>query len=180
MKLFIKNHIIIEESSDKMDYIYIGKIVNTHGIKGELRILSDFDRKDLVFNKENNIYIGNSYIKETINSYRVHKNFDMITLQGYTNINEVLKYKGEKVFFLRKDLKLNDNEYILQDLIGFEIIEDEKILGKIKSFVYNTSNTLLVIEGVKNFYIPFVDQYIIKVDLKNKRIETKNAKDLIL
>ena len=161
-----------------MDFIYIGKIVNTHGIKGELRILSDFDRKDLVFKIGNNVYIDN--IKEEISSYRVHKKFDMISLKGYSNINEVLKYKGKKLYFLRSDLNLGENEYIMDDLIGLDVVEDKKNLGKIKSFVYNTANTLLVVEGTKDFYIPFVDHYIIKVDLKNKKVETKNAKDLII
>lgn len=61
-----------------MDYIKIGKIVNTHGIKGEVRLLSKFPYKDKVFVKDMNIYIDKKY-KEVINSYRKHKNFDMIT-----------------------------------------------------------------------------------------------------
>ena len=74
--------------------IYIGKIVNTHGIKGELRILSNFSSKNKVFIPQMPIYIDNQ--KEIINSYRHHKMFDMITLKNYNNINEVLKYKGKK------------------------------------------------------------------------------------
>ena len=80
-----------------MEYIYIGKIVNTHGIKGELRILSDFKYKDRIFRKGFNIYIGKDKIKETITSYRHHKVFEMICMDGYNDINEVLKYKGENV-----------------------------------------------------------------------------------
>jgi 16S rRNA processing protein RimM len=161
-----------------MNLIYIGKLVNTHGIKGEVRLISNFKYKEEVFKIGNIIYINNKEYK--INSYRVHKMFDMITLDGYSNINEVLKYKGERVYFLRSDLSLKNNEYILDDIIGFDIIEDEKNLGKIIDFMYNKSNTLLVIEGIKKFYIPFVDNFIIKVDLKNKKILTRNAKDLIL
>ena len=98
------------------NYVYIGKIVNTHGIKGELRILSDFDKKELVFKNNFNIYIGPSYIKETINTYRVHKEYDMVTLIGYDNINEVLKYKGLNVYINRDDLNLDNNDYIMSDL----------------------------------------------------------------
>ena len=68
----------------------------------------------------------------------------------------------------------------MSDLIDMDIIEDNKILGKVKDFVYNKPNTLLVIEGTSKFYIPLVDEYIIKVDLNNKQIITKNVKDLII
>ena len=89
-----------------MNYILIGKIVNTHGIKGELRIISDFPYKDRVFKNNFNIYIGKDKINEVINTYRHHKIFDMITLKNYNNINEVLKYKGSLVYINRLDLKL--------------------------------------------------------------------------
>ena len=75
-----------------MEFKEIGKICNTHGIKGELRILSDFEYKDKVFKKGINIYIGQNHCHEVINTYRHHKQYDMITLSGYNNINEVLKY----------------------------------------------------------------------------------------
>ena len=69
-----------------MSLIKIGKIVNTHGIKGELRILSNFPYKDSVFQKGMIIYIDRKN-KEIINSYRKHKKFDMITLEGLSLIN---------------------------------------------------------------------------------------------
>ena len=93
-----------------MDYVYIGKIVNTHGIKGEIRLLSDFKYKDRVFKKGFNIYIGKDKINKVINSYRYHKVFDMITLEGINNINDVLIYKGKNVFVKRDDIKLEDND----------------------------------------------------------------------
>lgn len=162
------------------NFVLLGKIVNTHGIKGELRILSDFDKKELVFKNGFNVYIGPSYVKETINTYRVHKSFDMVTLIGYNNINEVLKYKGLNIYINRDDLNLNKDDYILSDLIGMNIVDDNKILGKVVDFVYNKPNTLLVIEGDKTFYIPLVDEYIINVDKESKQIITKNVKDLII
>ena len=61
-----------------------------------------------------------------------------------------------------------------------DIVDDNKILGKVVDFVYNKPNTLLVVEGTTKFYIPLVDEYIIKVDKENKQIITKNVKDLII
>ena len=86
-------------------FVWIGKIVNTHGIKGEIRILSDFSQKEKVFQKNFPIYIGKKKEKEVITSYRHHKNFEMITMAGYTDINQVLKYKGLSVYVKREDLK---------------------------------------------------------------------------
>ena len=163
-----------------MDYLCIGKIVNTHGIKGELRIISDFDKKDLVFKKDFVLYIGEGHVKETISSYRKHKSFDMVTFVGYDNINQVLNYKGMKVYINRLDLNLDKDDYLLSDLIGLNIKEDGEILGKVKEIVYNGSGTLLKIDGTKIFYIPNNPEFIKKVNLEEKTIECKNAKGLIL
>ena len=54
-----------------MEYVYIGKIVSTHGIKGEIKIISDFDYKDKVFKKGINIYIGQNHCHEVINTYQI-------------------------------------------------------------------------------------------------------------
>ena len=92
-----------------MKYIYLGKIANTHGIKGELRILSNFKYKSRVLKKGFKVYIGKEKIEEEIVTYRPHKQFDMITLKGYNNINDVLKYKSLNIFINKEDLILNDN-----------------------------------------------------------------------
>lgn len=161
-------------------YICIGKIINTFGIKGELKILSDFEYKDRVFAKEFNVYIGVNKQKEIVATHREHKGHDLLTFKGYTNINEVLKYKGEKIYILRDDLKLNDREYLLSDLIDLEVYEDEKLLGIVKDYDSSLNYTLLKIEGNKTFYIPLVDRYIKNIDIKMKKIETINGSDLIL
>ena len=67
-----------------MDLIYIGKLVNTHGIKGEVRIISDFKYKKNIFKKDSQIVIDN--VKYIIESYRQHKIYDMVTLK---NINSI-------------------------------------------------------------------------------------------
>lgn len=162
-----------------MDYVYIGKIVGTHGIKGEIRLISNFDKKDKVFIVGRSIYIGNEKQKEVINSYRKHKNYDMITLKGINDINDVLKYKGLKTYVLRDDLKL-ENDYILDDLIGMNVISDGVLYGTVKDIFDNNGNTLLQIAFEKNYYIPYNSEYIKNVSLQNKLIEVENVKDLII
>ena len=159
------------------NYILVGKIVDTHGIKGELRIKSDFENKN-IFNVGNRLYLGPNHIEEEITSYRVHKDYDMVTFKGYNNINEVLKYMKENVFINRDDLNLKENEYILNDLIGLNVIENNETIGIVKDYINNNGQVLLVLDNGK--YIPKVDEYIIKVDLNKKEIQTKNVKSLFL
>lgn len=163
-----------------MDFVYIGKIVNTHGIKGELRIKSNFDKKNVVFKPGFTLYIGEGHVPEKITSYRVHKEFDMVTFEGYDNINQVLNYVKLNVYVKREDLMLTKDEYLLDDLVGLSIIEDGEILGKVSEIVYNGINILLCISGENNFYIPKNGNFIKMVDLEKKVIETENAKGLIL
>lgn len=160
-----------------MDYIYIGKIVSTHGIKGEVKIISDFFEKDKIFKKGFKLYLTPLYHEEVINTYRVHKNYDMVTFDGYKDINEVLKYIGMGVYIKRCDLDLKEDEYLLNDLIGYEVYEDSKLLGKVSSISFN-NNVLLKIDD--KFYIPFIDEFIEKVDVKNQIIMTRNGSDFKL
>lgn len=162
------------------EYIKIGKITSTHGIKGELRIKSDFLRKDLCFKPGFIIYLGEEKIPEEITSYRYHKIYDMVTLKGYTNINEVLKYLKYNVYVKRSDLALNSNEYVLEDLINLEIVSSNTIYGKVVDFINNNGNILLVVAGKSKFYIPIKGSYIEKVDLVNKKIICSKVSDLIL
>lgn len=163
-----------------MNYILIGKIVNTHGIKGELRIISDFPYKDRVFKNNYNIYIGKDKINEVINTYRHHKIFDMITLKNYNNINEVLKYKGSLVYINRLDLKLNDNEYLECDLLDFNIIINNNIIGKLSSFENHNNNKIIIVKNKeKEILLPYNNNLIENINLDKKEITYKNIEGLI-
>src|SRR5574344_699933 len=109
-----------------MRYIKIGKIVNTHALKGEVRIISDFEFKNQVFVVGKHLFIGRLYFEEFINSYRIHKQYDMVTFKGIDSINDVIKYKGEPVYVLESDLILNDDEILIEDLLNYEIIFDNR------------------------------------------------------
>ena len=163
-----------------MDYIYIGTIISTHGIKGELKIKSNFEYKDKVFIKGFNLYLGENKTKEIINTYRYHKIYDMVTFEGYNNINEVLKYLKQKVYIKREDLNI-EKDYVLDDLINLKVYEQDEYLGTIKDIYDNNGNTLLeCIKDNKSFYIPYNSNFIKNVDTKSGKIIVSNAKDLIL
>ena len=81
-----------------MKYVYLGKIVNTHALKGEVRLISNFEYKDRVFKKDFVVYIGHMKDKEVLETYRTHKQYDMVTFLGFDDLNSVLHLRGEKVY----------------------------------------------------------------------------------
>ena len=159
-----------------MDYLLVGKFINTHGIKGEIRLISNFERKDLVFKKGIKVYINNKEF--TINSYRLHKNFDMLTFQEINDINDILIYKGSNVFVKRDSIPSNIN--LKSDLINYEIVYNNKIIGKLCDFFNNSKYDLMVIKNDKKEYlVPYLDNFIEKIDKNLKQIFIINMEGLI-
>lgn len=153
-----------------MDYILVGKIVNTHGIKGEVRIISDFSDKT-VFLPNNKLYLTKNYEEVKINTYRTHKNYDMVTFDGICDINDVLKYKGVPVY-VKKDNLVN---HVIEEVIGFDVY-GKKYIGKVNNLVYNSKYPILVLD---NSMIPYIDEFVISVDYENKKIYIKEIEGLI-
>ena len=153
-----------------MKYVLIGKLVNTHGLKGEVRILSDFKYKDRVFIPDMKIYIGKDKICEEIKTYRHHKIFEMITMKGYTDIDQVLKYKGDYVFVNKEDIKLNENEYLDEDIIGLDVYVNDRCLGKVRKIENHNGNEILVVHGEKDYLIPYNFDIILSINLSEKRV----------
>lgn len=152
-----------------MNKVYIGKIVNTHGIKGEIRLLSDFPFKDKVFVVGNNILVDD--IEYKINSYRRHKMFDMITLDGYNNINDVLFLMKKKVNFDKDKLVLSDDEILDEDLIKFKVIDEDRNIGKITEiFMASSTNKILRVEFSHEVLIPYNSPIIKSIDKEKKEI----------
>ena len=161
-----------------MELIRIGKIVNTHGIKGELRILSKFPYKDKVFVKNMKVYIDKNNV-EVINTYRKHKNFDMVTFAGYNNINEVLKYKGKNVYINKEDIELKQNEYLDEQLIGLDVMYKNMLMGTIGDIERYDKISLIKINGKDRYYlIPYNFNLIDNIDIKNNKIYIKNIDGL--
>lgn len=149
-----------------MDLINIGKIVNTHGLKGEIRIISDFKYKKDVFKTDNIVYINNE--KYIIKSYRFHKIYDMITLDSINTIEQAEELKNLNIYINRDDYKFDG--YLNEDLIGLEVYYNEIYKGKVADIVKTVTNDLLVIEGNKRHMVPNIPEFIKQVDLENNKI----------
>ncbi len=149
--------------------LFVGRIVSTHGIKGELKIISDFQFKDKVFKVGNKLYIDDKEYK--IMSYRRHKNFDMVTLNDYNNINDVLHLLKSKVYFKKEDLSLNDKEVLDRDLLEYIVISTNNEIGKVvEVFLASPSNKIIRVMFDKEYLIPFNSPMLVGVNKNRKEI----------
>ncbi len=159
-----------------MNLVYVGKIVNTHGLKGEVRILSTFSLKQEIFKKGFLLYIDNKTY--TVNSYRKHKNFDMVIFKEFNDINEVLFLKGKDVYINRADL--DENIILDTDLIGMKVISDKGIRGEVISISEGVNyNYLEVLKDNKSYYIPNIDAFIREVNKELKEIKIEEIEGLL-
>lgn len=159
-----------------MEYVCIGKLVNTHGIKGEVKLLSNFEYKNKVFVVGMNFYIGEDKEKVTVNSYRHHKVFDMVTFKEYNYINDVLKFKNKLVYVLKPDLALDNNSILDRDYIGMNAYYEGVLVGKVNDIIDNNGYKLMLI-GTK--FVPFNKEFISSVSVTKKELILKNVEGLL-
>lgn len=164
--------------------IQIGKIVNTQGIKGEVRILSNSDFKEQRFSPDKTITIKGRKIEETLkieNSYE-HKNFIILKFYKYNNINDVEKFKNCNLYADEMDRKnLDDDEYLNSDLLECTVIRKDtgQKLGMVVEIIENPAHNLLRIKNEKQaFLIPFNSTFIDDVHVENKEIIINYMKGL--
>lgn len=159
-----------------MEYVCIGKLVNTHGIKGEVKLLSNFEYKDKAFVVGMNFYIGEDKEKVTVNSYRHHKVFDMVTFKEYNYINDVLKFKNKLVYVLKPDLALDNNSILDREYIGMNAYYEGVLVGKVNDIINNNRYKLMLI-GTK--FVPFNKEFISSVSVTKNELILKNVEGLL-
>ncbi|MDQ0155992.1 ribosome maturation factor RimM [Robertmurraya andreesenii] len=156
----------------------VGKIVNTHGIKGEVRVISKTDFPEERYAPGNEIYLFMPGETEptplTIETHRVHKNFDLLTFKGYENMNEVEKMKGGILKIHEGQLtELEDDEFYFHEIIGCLVFTTKgEEVGKVSEILTPGANDVWVIKGKggKEILIPYIEQVVKKVDVKEKVI----------
>ena len=155
-----------------MEKVYIGKIVTTHGIKGEIRIKSDFPFKDKVFQIGKTLLIDDK--EYVIKSYRVHKDFDMVTLDDYNNINQVLFLLKKNVYVDKEKLQLNDDEILDEELLTYTVYSKDGRKGQIKEIFYaSETNKIIRVEFDREVLIPMNSPMIKQISKKNHTIEVE-------
>ena len=161
--------------------IKIGKLVNFHGVRGEVKILSDSDFLEERFAAGNTVEVAGDVL--TIESYRTHKNFHMLKFEGVSNMNDILHLKGADVFIEEnnEDIVLDENEYHVSDIVGLTVInlDDNTELGKISEVMFTGANDVWVIEGERDYLIPYIEQVVKTVDFERGIVEITPLEGLL-
>ena len=159
--------------------VSIGKIVNFHGIKGEVKMGFTSGKERLIKSlKTVFIFLNDKKEPFDVESVRFHKNFAIVKLKNINSIDDVMKIKGSLVHVNEETIKnsLETDEFLINDLIGLDAFDTEgNKIGTVSAMGDNSASDLLEIQkqnGLK-FLVPFVKEWIPLVDLTNKKIVVK-------
>ena len=153
----------------------IGKIVNTHGMRGEVKIVPWTDTPD-VFEDLTVIYIKNKseYKPLNIESVRYQKNNLIVKFKEYSDINDILQYKNAVLYAERDDLgELPEGVYYIVDLIGLEVFTESGEKIGIIADVFNTGASDIYDvkrDGKKNLLLPVIDEVVKNVDIEGGKV----------
>ncbi len=161
-----------------MEWFNVGTIVNTHGIKGEVRVTSktDFPDERYEVGTELAVFMPKSKtpIYVTVTSHRKHKNFDLLMFEGYPNINDVEKFRDAVIKVSEKELtELEENEYYYHEILGCRVITDEgEDIGKVTDILETGANDVWTVtpEEGKPHYIPYIEDVVKEIDIDKKVI----------
>lgn len=159
-----------------MELIYVGKIVNTFGIKGELKIVSRFEMAKRVFVKGNHLIINKTNYE--ITNVRFHKNNYLVELNNIKDINKIEYLINEEVYFAKENLNLTANEYLIEELLNYKVVSNNEEVGVVTSYDDNKINPLIKVND--RFYIPIKGNFILNVDKTNKVITVSDIRGLML
>ncbi len=153
----------------KKEYLEAGKIVTTHGIKGEVKIMPYTDTPELLCEFDR-LFSGKNHDEIYIEKNRVFKNMIIAKIKGINTPEEAEKLRNKILYIHRKDLELDENTYFIQDLIGMEVKDaDEGIIyGRITDVLQTGANDVYVIKGNdREYLVPAIPEVIILTDIDN-------------
>ena len=159
----------------KEDCFYLGKIAKKFSFKGEVLIYLDTDEPELYENMESVfVEFNNNLVPFFIENSSLHKNdFLRVRFEDVNNEEEADRLLGSAIYLPLKMLpKLTGNKFYFHEVIGFNI-EDKRlgIVGRIESINDSAAQTLFeVLRGDTQILIPMIDQFLVEVDRKGKRI----------
>jgi len=168
-----------------IDYLKVGKIVNTHALQGEVRVVSNSDFKEERFKKNSELFINynGKYIPVKVKTHRVNKNFDLLKFVDMYHINDVEKYKGCEILVDATNLsELDDQEFYFYEIIGCKVkTTNNTCLGEISDILQTGANDVWVVQrkGEKDVLIPYIEDVVKAVDIENKTVTIELLEGLI-
>lgn len=165
--------------------VEVGKIVNTHGVKGEIKIKSDSDFTETRFQPGEVVEIereGKETLEFKIASYRMHKGLHMLTFEGINNINDIEYLKGEMIVQERdhEEIELGEHEYFYSDIIGCTVFDDEDTpIGRVIEIFETGANDVWVVKGDKEYLIPYIADVVKDIDVEGRSIKITPMEGLL-
>lgn len=161
-----------------MNWFNVGKIVNTHGIRGEVRVISSTDFPEERYAVGNKLSLFKSDSKTpivlTVATHRRHKNFDLLTFEGYLTIEMVQGFRDGILKVSENQLsELEGNEYYFHEIIGCTVIGTEgQEIGVITDILQTGANDVWTVKPAsgKDHYIPYIEDVVKDIDIENKKI----------
>ncbi|MDH6365758.1 16S rRNA processing protein RimM [Enterococcus sp. PF1-24] len=155
-----------------IEFFNVGKIVNTQGLKGEVRVISSTDFPEERYQKGKVLTLfqeKKAPIELTIKTHRKHKNFDILSFENHPSINDVEKYRDGILRIAKEDLtELATNEFYYHEIIGLTV-EDEsgQAIGKVKEILSPGANDVWVVQRPKkkDALIPYIESVVKEIDL---------------
>ena len=149
-----------------------GKIVNTHGTRGEVRVLPWADSPGFLEGFER-FYIDGAPIE--VLSARAHKSFVIVALDGVTDIDGAIGLKNKTVFINKDEAPLEKGRYFIADIIGCRAVDAEtgRELGAIEDVLSLPANNVYVVRGEREILVPAVDEFIIETNIDEGYIRIK-------
>ena len=157
------------------DFLRVGVIANTHGIRGEVKVFPTTDEKERFKDLKKVILdMGKEQKVLEIQSVRFFKNLVILKFKGIDNINDIEMYKGKDLLVTREDaVPLEEGEYFIADLLDLDVYsdEDEKI-GVLYDVMQTGANDVYVVktEEGKEILLPAIDECILDIDLEESRM----------
>lgn len=156
------------------DFLRVGVITQTHGIKGEVKVFPTTDDvKRFEELKSVKISTKKGYIDFEIENVKFFKKYAILKFKGINDINEAEKYKGLDLLIAREDaVKLRENEYFIYDLIGLKVINNDtnEEIGILNEVLQTGANDVYVIrtDDGKEILIPYIKECVLDIDIENK------------
>lgn len=163
------------------DYLEIGKITSTHGIKGEMRVQPWCDSPDYM-KKFKTLYLDKKGEKPLKVSSRSNGNMVILKVQGVDTVEEAAKYRDKVLFMKRSDANLPEGTWFIQELIDCTVIDadnEEKTYGIISDVSQTGANDVWHIkQGDKEYLIPAIPSVVISTDVAEGIVKIRPLKGI--
>ena len=150
---------------EKSDYIEAGRIVNTHGVAGEVKIEVWLDSPAFM-KKFRRLFLGERELQ--VESARVQKSFLLCKLRGVDDVNAAMALKGRTVSVAREDARLPGGTFFLQDILGARVVDEQgEEIGTLVEILERPASNIYVVRGEEEHLIPAVPAFILRTDPVN-------------